>query len=223
MNDKTSKTDAEVGQKPTANMEAQALEAAAIRRRWITLGEVLAVVAAVISGLTLWNSWSERAENEAVKSAEASRASLRAARLVLTATATNDRKLILKPTSAEQTIQSQSVAFPAALGLTPAQTTGEPRLEAAWFSGALEKFRNRAGLPDDSHGDEQLPVAITTRYLVDGEPREDVALYDVGYSISGRILSGHTVTLRGLSLISRVTKGDAQKLLEARWAKLTSP
>ena len=65
--------------------------------------------------------------------------------------------------------------------------------------------------------------AITTRYLVDGEPREDVALYDVGYSISGRLLSGHTVTLRGLSLISRVTKGDAQKLLDARWAKLTPP
>lgn len=131
MTDETSRSDAVAGQGPSAETEARASEAAAIRRRWITLGEVLAVVAAVISGLTLWNSWSERADNEAAKSAEASRSSLRAARLVLTATATNDRKLVLKPSSPDQSIQSQSVAFPSSLGVTPTQTTGEPRLKAA--------------------------------------------------------------------------------------------
>ena len=39
-------------------------EAAAIRRRWITLGEILAVVGVLISGLALWNSWSERSSAE---------------------------------------------------------------------------------------------------------------------------------------------------------------
>lgn len=68
-----------------------------------------------------------------------------------------------------------------------------------------------------------MPVAITTRYLVDGEPHEDVTIYDVGYSVAGRLLSGHSVTLRGLSLVSRVKNDDAQKLLDARWAKLTPP
>jgi hypothetical protein len=218
--DETSRSDAVAEQEASAKSEARASEAAAIRRRWITLGEVLAVVAAVISGLTLWNSWSERADNEAAKSAEASRSSLRAARLVLTATAANDRKLVLRPSSPDQSIQSQSVTFPSSLGVTPAQTTGEPRLEAAWFADALEKSRNEAGLPDDSHGDERMPVAITTRYLVEGEPHEDFTIYDVGYSVAGRLLSGHTVTLRGLSLVSRVKNDDAQKLLDARWAKL---
>jgi hypothetical protein len=35
--------------------EQRTAEAAAIRRRWITLGEALAVIAVVISGLTLFN------------------------------------------------------------------------------------------------------------------------------------------------------------------------
>ncbi|KRC81277.1 hypothetical protein ASE13_02410 [Sphingomonas sp. Root241] len=39
----------------SAKAEARAAESAAVRRRWITLGKVLAVIAAVISGLTLWN------------------------------------------------------------------------------------------------------------------------------------------------------------------------
>ncbi len=203
-----------------AQAEARAAEAAAIRRRWVTLGEALAVIAVVISGLTLWNNWSERSETETVKQAEAHQAAIRAGTLVLTATASGERQLTLKPASDTQSVQSQTIAFPAALNAPPAETTGEPRIEAAWFERALTKARDAAGLPDDSRGDERLPVAITTRFLVDGEAREDVALYDIGYTISGRWLGGHHVTLRGLSLVSRVKDARAQALLDARWAKL---
>lgn len=196
------------------------MEAAAIRRRWITLGEALAVVAVLISALTLWNSWSERSDSEATKSADAQRASARAGTLVLTSAASGERALILKPSSGEQSVQTQTVTFPTALGAAPAETTGEPRIEADWFESALKKARDAAGLPDDSRGDERLPVAIATHFLVDGKAHEDVALYDVGYTISGRLLSGHRVTLRGLSLVSRVNSGTAQGKLDARWKKL---
>jgi hypothetical protein len=47
-----------------------------------------------------------------------------------------------------------------------------------------------------------------------------VAIYDVGYTISGRWLSGHSVTLRGLSLVARVKSAKAQAVLDARWARL---
>ena len=40
-------------------------EAARVRRRWINLGELVAVLALVISALTLWNSYRERTTNEA--------------------------------------------------------------------------------------------------------------------------------------------------------------
>jgi hypothetical protein len=75
-------------------------------------------------------------------------------------------------------------------------------------------------MPDDSRGDERLPVIITTHFLVDGEPHEDVALYDIGYSISGRWLGGHSVTLRGVSLVSRTKGNHAQAALDARWSRL---
>lgn len=200
----------------------QAVEAAAARRRWITLAEVLTVIAVVISGLTLWNNWSERRDSEATKSVEAQEASSRAATLVLTATSSGKGTLILKPAADEQVVQAQTISFPKALGVAPAQTTGEPRIEAAWFEAALEKARNKAGLPDDSRGDERLPVAITTHFIVAGEPHEDVSLYDIGYSVAGHWLSGHTVTLRGLSLISRVKAGTAQGRLDARWTSLSA-
>jgi len=200
--------------------EVRAEEAAAIRRRWITLGEVLAVIAVVISGLTLWNSWSQRSDSDAVKQADAQRASTRAATLVLAATGSGDHALTLKPASPEQSVQSQTILFPTALGVAPAETTGEPRIEGKWFERELQKARNTAKLPDDSRGDERLPVVIKTRFLVDGEPHDDVALYDIGYSISGHWLGGHSVTLRGVSLVSRVASAKAQAQLDARWSKL---
>lgn len=206
--------------KADAKAEARAAEAAAIRRRWITLGEVLAVIAVIISALTLWNNWSQRSDSEAARHAEARQASTRAAMLVLTASTADQRELALRPAADGQSVQSQHIAFPTALGAAPAETTGEPRIEAAWFERALKKARNQAGLPDDSRGDERLPVVITTRFLVDGEAHEDVALYDIGYTISGRWLSGHSVTLRGLSLVARVKTDEAQARLDARWKRL---
>lgn len=200
-----------------ARAEGRAVEAAAIRRRWVTLGEVLAVIAVVISGLTLWNNWSDRSATKASESADARRASVRAATLVLTAANVGDRVLTLKPAAPEQSVQSQTVRFPTALALPPVETTGEPRIQAEWFENALKKARDDARMPDNSRGDERLPVAISTRFLVDGKPHDDVALYDIGYSISGRLLSGHRLTLRGISLATHPSPQDLQKRLDARW------
>ena len=63
----------------------QRAEAAAIRRRWITLGEILAVAAVVISGLTFWNSYQERSSAEAEKAAAKQAKSQKAQTLILSA------------------------------------------------------------------------------------------------------------------------------------------
>jgi hypothetical protein len=203
-----------------AKAEARATEAAAIRRRWITLGEIVGVLAVLISGLTLWNSWSERRETEVAKSVDAERSSAKAAALLLVAERSGKSALTLKPASADQSVQSQQILFPTALGAPPAETTGEPRIEAEWFERQLVRAREAAHLPDNSRGDERLPVAIITRFLVDGAAHEDVALYDIGFTITGRLVSGHSLALRGLSLVSRVKKGSAQAKLDARWKSL---
>ena len=124
----------------------------------------------------------------------------------------------LRPTDPAQVVQSQTILFPKALGLTPVDTTGEPRIEADWFADRLKQAREAAKLPDDSVGDEKLPVAIVTRFVVDGEPHESAALYDIGYGITGRWLAGHRLSLRGLSLVDTVTAAGAQKALDRRWA-----
>jgi len=195
-------------------------EAAKVRRRWITLGELLGVAAVLISGLTLWNNWNDRRETKAEKAATEQRASAKVAKLVLVAADGGKQTLALKPAAPEQSVQSQTILFPTALDVSPAATNGEPRIEGGWFEHALVKAREAAGLPDNSRGDERLPVVIVTQYLADGDPHEDVALYDVGYTISGKFLGGHSVTLRGISLVAKVKRDHAQARLDARWKTL---
>lgn len=204
---------------PESPKEARAQEAAAIRRRWITLGEVLAVLAVLISALTLYLNWSDKQDERADKAAETRKASTRAAILVLNATPDGDDRLLLKPTAPDQIVQSQIILFPKALDLSPVETTGDPRIEARWFEAALKRAREKAKLPDDSVGDERLPVAITTRFVVNGEPHDAVSLYDIGYGIAGKWLSGHHLTLRGLSLVGHAKADQAQTRIDTRWER----
>jgi hypothetical protein len=208
---------------PDTPKEARAAEAAAIRRRWITLGEVLAVLAVGISALTLYLNWADKQDERAEKAAESRKASSRAAILVLNADGVTDDRIVIKTTDPDQVIQSQTILFPRALGIAPVETTGDPRIEAGWFDGALKKARARAKLPDDSVGDERLPVAITTRFVVGGDAHENVALYDIGYGVKGGWIAGHSVALRGLSRVATVKDDSAQTRIDARWAQLSKP
>jgi hypothetical protein len=195
-------------------------EAAAIRRRWITLGEALAVVAALISALTLWNSYTERSHAEAEKEGAAKQASVRAATLLLKAEPNKGGdRLALEPIGADQSIQSQVIDFPTALGVTHVDTTGDARIEADWFEDGLKKARRSAQRKDETVGDEQVPVAITSQFIADGAMHTDVALYDVGYALEGRLIGGSRLRLRGLSRIGKATPETAQARVDAIWNK----
>lgn len=192
-------------------------EAAAVRRRWINIGEAVAVAAVLISALTFWNSYSERRSAEAARQSEQRSAVAKARTIVLKATPEHGGdRLSLSPIG-DQTIQGQTIAFPSALGIDPVDTVSEPRIEAGWFGKAVKKARRAAGRDEDEAGDERLPVAITTRYYSDGALLSDVSLYDVGYEVEGRFLRGSAVRLRGLSLIGRAGAGNAQARLDASW------
>ena len=185
---------------------ADKAEAAAIRRRWITLGEVLAVLAVAISGLTLWNSWSERTHSEAEKTAADAKASAKSMRLVLKAELAKDRSaLTLAPADSSQTIQSQTILFPTKLDIGVIETTGDPRIEAD----AIARSVKKADPPHDRN--LRLPIAITTRFVNgDGALGQLTALYHLGYRVEGGLF-GSSVELTGLSLIGDVREKDAQK------------
>ncbi|MDO9487101.1 MAG: hypothetical protein Q7J32_01915 [Sphingomonadaceae bacterium] len=196
--------------------KAEKAEAAAVRRRWITLGELLAVAAVIISGLTFWNSYSERRSNEVERQSDERSAEVRARTLILRGVPDKDGEVLAISAPTDQAIQSQSVTFPTALDLDSIETTN-PRIEADWFDGALRKARKAAGQRDEDAGDERLPVAVTTRYVADGEMITDVSLYDVGYAVKDRFLRGGVVRLRGLSFIGRTRAEVAQARVDSLW------
>lgn len=192
-------------------------ERRAIRRRWITLGETVAVLALVISALTLWNSYAERKHNEVNEQAAASASNGAAHVLRLKGTRTDkDRQLSLSPLRDDQTIQSQTVRFPSALGVAPVDTAGDPRIEAGWFDSALRKARAAAGRKETTAGDERLPVEIVTHYLVGGEDRTDDAIYEVGYRVESHLF-GASVLLHGISLAEQAGK-SGQARLDRLWS-----
>ena len=193
--------------------QQQAAEAAAIRRRWITLGEVLAVAAVLISALTFWNSYQERSGAEADKAAERQARSEKARTLILSARV-DGRNLSLAARDPEQAIQGQTIAFPSSLGVKAIDTV-DPRIEAGWIESAAKKLRRGALAPS---GDPRLPVAITTRFVSGGESYTDTAIYDVGYRVDEGLLDTD-VELLGLSLVERATAKNAQAKLDALWKR----
>lgn len=197
----------------------QVAEAAAIRRRWITLGEILAVAAVLISGLTLWNSYQERQDAAADRAASKQDAKAEAQTLLLRGTPDKGgKRLTLAPLDPNQAIQSQTIAFPAALGIDPVDTVIEPRIEAGWFDNELLKARKAAGAAKAGAGDERMPVMIRTRFFSDRATHDDVAIYDLGYRVDeGGILSGSEIELRGLSRIERAKASGAQARLDRIW------
>jgi hypothetical protein len=198
--------------RPTAEEERK--RAAASWRRWITLGEILAVIGVLISGLALWNSWSERGAAERERAAEKAREASES-RTLLLKTSGGGKRLALTAHDADQAIQGQTLLFPSAFGLGAFDTT-QPRIEAEWVKRAVRKAK---GKDVKAAGDARIPVAITTRFVVDGRAFTDTALYDVGYKESGGgLFDGSEVELKGLSLIERTTAARAQARLDALWA-----
>lgn len=186
-------------------------EAAAIRRRWITLGEAVAVIAVLISAATLWNSYSERKSSEAERSAAAEKEERTETALVLRARAEDDgRKLALEPVDADQVIQSQRIVFPAKLGVTPIETAGDARIEARWIADALKKSEAERS----SAGDLRIPVAIVSRFTSKGDVRKAAALYQLAYTREGHLLGGSSIRLRGLSLVTRVRADAVQAAVD---------
>lgn len=194
-------------------------EAARVRRRWLNLGELLGIAAVLISAATFWNSYRERTNAETERHSTEAKSEHVATILTFKASADRDgRVLTLTPRADNQTVQSQKLTFPTAFGIDPVETTGDARIERSWLADGLVKARKAGGIADDAVGDAHLPVAISTQYLVDGEPHTDRALYRIGYSAAHAFLAGTTIKLKGLSREAPIASdAAAQKQVDAAW------
>ncbi len=179
------------------------------RRRWLTIGEIVGVLALLVSAASLWDSHQQRVAERAP--APAAKAVVKP--LMLTSSAGDEGRLLtIASPNPDRVIQTQTIIFPTALDVAKVDTVGSPRIEAGWFASVLNKLPHQDGKAG------RLPVAIVTQYLDDGVAREDSAIYDIGYRWRSRLIGSDVPAMEGMTLVAR---GGAklQARLDARWAK----
>jgi len=187
-------------------------EAAATRRRWITLAEVVGIAGLLIAGLSLWMSWSDRRADQQEKQVEKASETKVKTLVLLTATPQKDGKLLALKDSAHE-VQSIDVRFPASLGISAQSSVLDPRIEASWFAAPILALTHDGS--DKQQG--RMPVLITSSYWDADQQRSDSAIYDVVWYTEGSFMgvSGRSLHLKGILLRER-TASPAR--LEAIWA-----
>ncbi len=185
---------------------------------WLTVGEVVGVLALAIAGLNYWEG--HRDHLEAVRQ---QRAQVQAATaFVATGEADGRGRVInLRPLKAGQAIQSQRYRFPADVRSDPIEMTAErPKIEVDWLAEGVKHALEAAQAK--SSGEARVPVVIETVYVEDGDTHADVSLYQVGFAWKHAFIGGWQIRLRGLSLSRRGLTGDAAKALEKPWSDARS-
>jgi hypothetical protein len=187
-------------------------------RFWLTLGEVTAVLAVAIAGLSYWETHREHGKAAAQAAAEAR---ARAALVLEGAADAGGRRVVLKAVRPGQVVQSQRYLFPAAvLDHAMEVVAATPQIDLAWIEAGLERALDRAHAK--GAGEARLPVAIVTTYVEDGETRSDRSLYVVGYAWRSKLILGRQVRLQGIALERRGVAGDLKALVDRRFATQTS-
>jgi len=186
--------------------------------RWLTLAEIVAVSALVITGLGFWDSHRERVREDRERAVAASerqaqaQAAARKMTFVMTGQREDDGKRErLTSVNEGQAIQTQTVWIPTDLRADSVESTGNPRLEVDWIENGLRKRGGKAKTG-------RVPVGVLTVFIEDGVTKTDRAIYQLGYSIHPRTLRADRVELEGLSLARRDVPGDLQVAVGALWA-----
>lgn len=164
------------------------------RLRWLTLGEIIAVIAVAISALGLWKTWHDQPDKPVVVEKQST------VPLTLRGVARKGgRSLLVEPVEASHSLDSASLSF----GSTKLELAGDAQLEAGDFERTIEKSDSAKGeRPGD--GLHRLPLRVDARYVEAGQTRRSVANYALVYRWEeGGLFSGRSLRLVGLSLLSR--------------------
>jgi hypothetical protein len=183
-------------------------EAAATRRRWITLAEFVAVAGLIIAAAGLWMNWSDRRADLADKQAEQASESKVKGLVTLSGSVDRDGETMTLSDPAHQ-VESVSAAFPSALGIGAQSSVLGPRLSTDWFGDKLLAVTKgkEAG---------RLPVILTTTWWDGDTKRTTAATYDVVWRREGSLFGGHKVKMVRLSLRDR---SGSQAKLDSAWVR----
>lgn len=188
------------------------------RKLWITISEVVGVLALLVAGLSFWDAHRDRTASEKHSEQQQQAQSV----LVLTGEVDGSGDRIrLEPMNRAQAVQSQTLVFPSAVRADAVQIdAAQPRIDKDWIVSGLKQVQEadkKAGKKPAAEG--RLPVGVATTYVQDGVTRTDRAIYRVGYSISSNLIGVEKVRLEGLSLVRRGAGSDLKAQVEALWAR----
>jgi hypothetical protein len=156
------------------------------RRRWINLGELIAIAALVVSALGVWIAWQSSRNDQPTRVVE----QRQPIPLMLRAKVEdNGRRLVISPVEPGHALESLNVAIPDAY---PIELGSDGTLDSDTVAA---KVKN-----DDEKGTHSLAVTVTARYVEMGKERSATARYVLRYRIEGGgLLGGRSLRLVGLS------------------------
>ncbi|MEO8142050.1 MAG: hypothetical protein ABI617_05275 [Sphingomicrobium sp.] len=157
------------------------------RRRWINIGEIIAVAGLTISGLALWNSWGRDDGKPAATIVE----QRSAIPLALRGAVDDDgRVLVFTPVEAGHALDSLTLSVP---GKTAVAVGSDGRIAASDVEKLLD---NTAGKARSG----SLSVTIAARYVEAGQDRTGGGRYRLAWRWEkGGLLGGRTLRLTGLN------------------------
>ena len=155
------------------------------RRRWVTLGEIIALLALVVSAAGLWLTWKSNNEDKTTKVVEQKQA----IPLTLRGKAVSDgRALSIEPVEASHALESLTVTIK---GASPIQVGSDGELSASDVETAL-KAR------DEDKGAHSVPVRLSARYVEMGKDRTGGGTYVLRYRWEGGgLFGGRSLKLTG--------------------------
>ena len=159
------------------------------RRRWINLGELIALAALLVSAAGVWISWKGNEHDGPTRIVE----QRQAIPLTLRAKADRDgRTLTIEPVESSHALESLTLTI---AGTPPLELGSDGELNASDVEAAL---KNRDGEPKDKT--LSLPVKISARYVEAGTDRRGGGNYRLRYRWEGGgLFGGRSLRLVGLS------------------------
>jgi hypothetical protein len=155
------------------------------RRRWVTLGEIVAVLALVVSAAGLWLTWKNNGEDKPTTVVE----KRQAIALTLRGKAEHDgRSLTIEPVEPSHALESLTLTIK---GASPIEIGSDGELDASDVETALKAH-------DETKGAHSVPVRIAARYVEAGTDRRGGGSYVLRYRWEGGgLFGGRSLKLTG--------------------------
>ena len=155
------------------------------RRRWVTLGEIIALLALLVSAAGVWLTWKTSGEDKPTRVVE----QRQAIPLTLRGRAGDGgRSLTIEPVESGHALESLTLTIK---GADPIEVGSDGELSASDVESAL-KGR------DEAKGSHRVPVQIAARYVEAGKDRRGGGTYVVRYRWDGGgLFGGRSLKLTG--------------------------